>query len=152
MVFNTPTGSCKNDAFLKDLSVGVDYATADINSTSDLTVNFETEVKDGEEATGMFPYKSWGINSLNAFKVDDCFNVGFGISNAHTTTVKGEDDKEATSFNISALKLGSTYKCGDMMLMAAINATLKTAAEEWLAPGQLAASMFQQVDKQTNVA
>merc|ERR1712010_263200 len=132
VIFATPASGAENkSAFFSSISLGSEYATADINSSSALKIKFN----------------GWDLSSKNAFKVADDLTVGFGVDEIKTEKT-GEGDKEKTSLKIKDIKLGSTYKCGDMLLMAAVNGSF----DGELKPGKLASSLFQQVNKQTAIA
>merc|ERR1712010_15690 len=147
LIFATPAGAgsdaCKNDAFFSSISLGSEYATADINSSSALKIKFNTQDADASA----FAYKGWDLSSKNAFKVADDFTVGFGVGGI-TQKTTGEGDEKKTSLSIPEIKLGSTYKCGDMLLMAAVNGSFGGE----LKMGAISSSLFQQVNKETAIA
>merc|ERR1712072_1192386 len=142
VIFATPASGAENkSAFFSSISLGSEYATADINSSSALKIKFNEK---GEQS---FEFNGWDLSSKNAFKVADDLTVGFGVDEIKTEKT-GEGDKEKTSLKIKDIKLGSTYKCGDMLLMAAVNGSF----DGELKPGKLASSLFQQVNKETAIA
>jgi len=140
LIFATPAGAgtkaCSNDAFFSSVSLGSEYATADINSSSALKINFDTAGKDA----GAFSVTGCQFGSSNAYKVQDDLVIGFKFDKAQM-----KDSK----FEIGEIKLGSTYTCGDMLLMAAGDGSFKG---EGFKAGALSTSLFQQVDKDTAVA
>merc|ERR1711937_149877 len=137
LIFATPTGNDANKAaFFSSVSLGSEYATADINSSSALKINFDTK---GKEA-GAFSVTGCEFGSSNAYKVQDDLVIGFKFDKA---TMKG------SKFEIGEIKLGSTYTCGDMLLMAAGDGSFEG---EGFKAGALSTSLFQQVDKDTAVA
>merc|ERR1711907_370578 len=110
LIFATPTGNDANKAaFFSSVSLGSEYATADINSSY-------------------------------AYKVQDDLVIGFKFDKAQM-----KDSK----FEIGEMKFGSTYTCGDMLLMAAVDGSFK---DDSFKAGALSTSLFQQVDKATAVA
>jgi len=147
LIFATPAGAgsdaCKNDAFFSSISLGSEYATADINSSSALKIKFNTQ----DAEAGAFAFNGWDLSSKNAFKVADDFTVGFGVGGI-TQKTTGEGDEKKTSLSIPEIKLGSTYKCGDMLLMAAVNGSFGGE----LKMGAISSSLFQQVNKETAIA
>merc|ERR1711907_180336 len=137
LIFATPTGNDANKAaFFSSVSLGSEYATADINSSSALKINFDTAGKDA----GAFSVTGCQFGSSNAYKVQDDLVIGFKFDKA---TMKG------SKFEIGEIKLGSTYTCGDMLLMAAGDGSFEG---EGFKAGALSTSLFQQVDKDTAVA
>merc|ERR1711937_15060 len=109
LIFATPAGAgekaCSNDAFFSSVSLGSEYATADINSSSALKINFDTAGKDA----GAFSVTGCQFGSSNAYEVQDDLVIGFKFDKAQM-----KDSK----FEIGEIKFGSTYTCGDMLSMA----------------------------------
>merc|ERR1712072_1022953 len=141
LIFETPASGAKNSsAFFSSVSLGSEYATADINSSSALKIKFDTD-KNPDGAA--FEVNGWELSSKNAFKVADDLSVGFGVSGITQVT---KDEK--SSISIPDIKLASTYNCGDMLLMAAVTGSFQGE----LKPGALSSSLFQQVNKETAIA
>merc|ERR1711939_229287 len=140
VMFATPAGAgekaCSNDAFFSSVSLGSEYATADINSSSALKINFDTAGKDA----GAFSVTGCQFGSSNAYKVQDDLVIGFKFDKAQM-----KDSK----FEIGEMKFGSTYTCGDMLLMAAVDGSFK---DDGFKAGALSTSLFQQVNKETAIA
>merc|ERR1711937_104142 len=137
LIFATPKSTDGNKgAFFSSVSLGSEYATADINSSSALKINFDTAGKDA----GAFSVTGCQFGSSNAYKVQDDLVIGFKFDKA---TMKG------SKFEIGEMKFGSTYTCGDMLLMAAVDGSFKDGGFK---AGALSTSLFQQVDKATAVA
>merc|ERR1711907_605447 len=132
LIFATPKSTDGNKgAFFSSVSLGSEYATADINSSSALKINFDTKGKDA----GAFSVTGCQFGSSNAYKVQDDLVIGFKFDKAQM-----KDSK----FEIGEIKLGSTYTCGDMLLTAAVDGEFKA--------GALSTSLFQQVNKETAIA
>merc|ERR1711907_691500 len=73
LIFATPTGNDANKAaFFSSVSLGSEYATADINSSSALKINFDTAGKDA----GAFSVTGCQFGSSNAYKVQDDLVIG----------------------------------------------------------------------------
>merc|ERR1711937_885644 len=140
LIFATPAGAgekaCSNDAFFSSVSLGSEYATADINSSSALKINFDTAGKDA----GAFSVTGCQFGSSNAYKVQDDLVIGFKFDKAQM-----KDSK----FEIGEIKFGSTYTCGDMLLMAAVDGSFK---DDGFKAGALSTILFQQVNKDTAIA
>merc|ERR1711907_821323 len=137
LIFATPTGNDANKAaFFSSVSLGSEYATADINSSSALKINFGTAGKDA----GAFSVTGCQFGSSNAYKVQDDLVIGFKFDKAQM-----KDSK----FEIGEMKFGSTYTCGDMLLMAAVDGSFKG---DGFKAGALSTSLFQQVNKDTAIA
>merc|ERR1711937_583424 len=127
LIFATPKSTDGNKgAFFSSVSLGSEYATADINSSSALKINFDTAGKDA----GAFSVTGCQFGSSNAYKVQDDLVIGF-------------------KFEIGEIKFGSTYTCGDMLLMAAVDGSFKG---DGFKAGALSTSLFQQVNKDTAIA
>merc|ERR1712146_267011 len=136
LIFATPKAADVNkDAFFSSVSLGSEYATADINSSSALKINFDTEGKDA----GAFSVTGCQFGSSNAYKVQDDLVIGFKFDKAQM-----KDSK----FEIGEIKLGSTYTCGDMLLMAAVDGSYQG---DGFKAGALSTSLFQ-VNKETAIA
>jgi len=135
----TPDKECEGGAFFKSLCLGADYATADINSSSQLKVNFDVtnDCKKAFEPTG------WELSTSNAFKADKDLSVGFNLLGCSF----------ADGIKIKGVKFGSTYSCGDMQLTAAVNGSYdsKPEADNFQA-GQITSKLFQKVNNTTSIA
>merc|ERR1712010_69496 len=107
MKMETPDQNCQGGAFFKSICLGADYATADINSSSELKINFNTT----DECKKAFEHTGWQLSTSNAFKADKDLSVGFNLLGCSFTD----------GFKVKGVKIGSTYSCGDMQLTAAVN-------------------------------
>jgi hypothetical protein len=130
----TPKGECKGPAFFASTTLGLDYATADLNSSNSLKVNFNTD----DNADHAFsPDGMPKFSTLTAFKAGDDLTVGFNI--------KGLDFQTMAA---PGLKVGTTHNCGGMQLTAFVNGSYNGAFE----PGQISTSLFQQVNGNTSIS
>merc|ERR1711981_949479 len=136
MKMETPKSACEGGAFFESLCLGADYATADINSSSELKVNFNID----NTCDKAFETTGWHVSTSNAFKADKDLSVGFNLLGCSFDNSK---------VKINGIKLGSTYTCGDMQLTAAVNGSY---ADDKFQAGELTSKLFQKVNNSTSIA
>merc|ERR1719456_1875505 len=103
----TPEGKCNGPAFFESTTLGLEYATADLNSSNSLKVKFNT----ADDAEGAFALDGMPkFSTLTAFKAADDLTVGFNT--------KGLDFQ---AMSAQGLKVGTTHNCGGMQLTAFVN-------------------------------
>jgi hypothetical protein len=151
--FVTPKGSCANNAFFSSISLGKEYKTADLNSSSTLKIAFDDETAEA----GAFDYKGWSMSTLNAFKATNDLTVGFSLGGMTSVTMPDPKDekkeKTVSCFQVPEMKIASTFNCGDMKLFAAVNGSFKSACPDYgFQTGAISTSLFQQVTKETGIA
>jgi len=139
MKMETPDQNCQGGAFFKSICLGADYATADINSSSELKINFNTT----DECKKAFEHTGWQLSTSNAFKADKDLSVGFNLLGCSFTD----------GFKVKGVKIGSTYSCGDMQLTAAVNGSYDDKLEgDKFQAGQITSKLFQKVNNSTSIA
>jgi len=134
MKLEAPAG---HDKVFSTATPGLNYATADLNSSMAAKLDFSDGLK-------------YSFDSRNAFKAMDDLTVGFnllGLSPADAA-VKG-------------VKVGATYNCGDMLLAGFANGSFTETVKDDDKPkekgakfhfGAVSGSMFQKVNNEFTVA
>lgn len=132
--FVTPDCTGKQ-AFFKDLSLGCDYKTADINASGALKISFAKD-----QAFGVDKFE---FSKSVAFKASDDLNVGCAVNSL---------TKDKDSLHVPAMIVGTTFKTGDMNLACFLNGSFKSDEDYGFQAGKLTALLSQQATKETTVA
>jgi|ERR1711959_95988 len=135
--FVTPNKDGK-EAFFESISLGGEYKTADLNASGNLKLNFAS--------TGAFAYDNFAVDGAFAFKATDDLTVGAACNGL---AFVGEGDKAV--LGVPELKVGSTFKAGDISLGCGLNGSFKGDTYGFQAGG-LTASLFQQATAETALA
>jgi hypothetical protein len=135
-VFVTPASTGK-EAFFKNITVGCDYKTADINASGSLKINLSD--------TAAFAYEGFEFSKAVAFKAADDLSLGCSVSGLTTAA--------ENAVHIPSLIAGAAFKTGDMSLACTLNGSFKAGDKEYsFQAGKLTALLSHPVTTDTTIA